>query len=72
MSLHCFIYFQCYPPEAVWLLVNSFALSADEPTQILILDGGCSPASESLAALSGSFYNVTTVRPSSLRGVIKR
>ena len=33
----------------------------DDKLKILILDGGCSPATEPVAALSGKFYNIPSV-----------
>ena len=60
---------QCDPSEATWQLIRSVLNGTNEttgetivnPFKIMFLGGGCSLATEPLAALSGRFYNVTQV-----------
>lgn len=55
---------QCDASEATWQLIQVVLGDDDnDDTQhrIVFLGGGCSPATEPLAALSGRFYNVTQV-----------
>lgn len=57
----------CDPSEATWQLIRSVLNGTNEttgetivnPFKIMFLGGGCSLATEPLAALSGRFYNVT-------------
>ena len=56
---------QCDASESTWQLINAIVLNADRAQpKIMFLGGGCSPATEPLAALSGRFYNVTQVSSS--------
>ena len=54
---------QCDASEATWQLIQVvLEENGIEPDpRIMFLGGGCSPATEPLAALSGRFYNVTQV-----------
>ena len=54
---------QCDPAEATWQLIRS-VIRRDKDingTVVMLLGGGCSPATEPLAALAGLFYNLTQV-----------
>ena len=54
---------QCDPSEATWQLINSIVLQEGEnDPRILFLGGGCSLATEPLAALAGRFYKISMVR----------
>ena len=61
--IHSHSHAQCDASEATWQLIQ--VVLEDNGTQpdprIMFLGGGCSPATEPLAALSGRFYNVTQV-----------
>ena len=54
---------QCDASEATWQLIQAVLNRTDhpQPTRIMFLGGGCAPATEPLAALSGRFYNVSQV-----------
>ena len=62
-TYHTLYIYQCDASEATWQLIQ--VVLDDNGTQpdprIMFLGGGCSPATEPLAALSGRFYNVTQV-----------
>jgi len=53
----------CNPSEATWQLIQAILSrpGSPQPTRIMFLGGGCSLATEPLAALSGRFYNVTQI-----------
>ena len=51
---------QCDPSEATWQLINSIVLQETDP-RIMFLGGGCSLATEPLAALAGRFYQIPIV-----------
>ena len=61
---------QCDASEATWQLIQSVLNQTNDttgevminPFKIMFLGGGCSLATEPLAALSGRFYNVTQVQ----------
>jgi hypothetical protein len=56
--------FQCDPSEATWQLIDSIVLRQNESNpqrKIGFLGGGCSLATEPVAALSGRFYNIPHV-----------
>ena len=65
---HTHTHTQCDASEATWQLIQ--VVLDDNGTEpdprIMFLGGGCSPATEPLAALSGRFYNVTQVSQYSL------
>ena len=54
---------QCDASEATWQLIKVVLEEdgVDPPPRIMFLGGGCSLATEPLAALAGRFYNVTQV-----------
>ena len=53
---------QCDPAEATWQLIRSvIRRDRKDGTVVMLLGGGCSPATEPLAALAGLFYNLTQV-----------
>ncbi|XP_065918423.1 gamma-aminobutyric acid type B receptor subunit 1-like [Dysidea avara] len=51
---------KCDPAEATWQLIRS-VIRSPTPTKVMLLGGGCSPATEPLAALAGLFYNLTQI-----------
>ena len=54
---------QCDPSEATWQLIKSIVLedAGRNISKIMFLGGGCSLASEPLAALAGIFYKIPMV-----------
>lgn len=53
---------QCDPSEATWQLINSIVLQgSNNVPRIMFLGGGCSLATEPLAALAGRFYKISMV-----------
>ena len=54
---------QCDPSEATWQLISAIVLREDkQDPRIMFLGGGCSLATEPLAALAGRFYKISMVR----------
>jgi len=55
---------QCDPSEATWQLINSIVLEDRNRgiNKIMFFGGGCSLATEPLAALAGRFYRIPMVR----------
>ncbi|XP_064396472.1 gamma-aminobutyric acid type B receptor subunit 1-like isoform X2 [Halichondria panicea] len=55
-----FVNTKCDPSEATWQLINSIVLQdqAKNVTKIMFFGGGCSLATEPLAALAGRFYEI--------------
>ncbi len=54
---------QCDPSEATWQLIDEVVLKENEAEQpkITFFGGGCSLATEPVAALSGRFYMIPQV-----------
>ena len=63
-QMHTFLSsYQCDASEATWKLIKVVLEEngVEPPPRIMFLGGGCSLATEPLAALAGHFYNVTQV-----------
>lgn len=61
-----FVDTKCDPAEATWQLIRSVIRRENDTGRVvMLLGGGCSPATEPLAALAGLFYNLTQVSYSS-------
>ena len=60
---HTHTHTQCDPSEATWQLINSIVLEDQgrNVTKIMFFGGGCSLATEPLAALAGRFYKIPMV-----------